>query len=102
MKKVLIIAAVIGLVALIAKKSSSRREEWHGLTESQVRDKLSERLPNRIPEERREVVTDKIVGRMRDRGAIAEDDADLTSVDASDSIDLTNSSEPAETSTAHP
>lgn len=102
MKKVLIIAAVIGLVALIAKKSSSRREEWHGLTESQVRDKLSERLPTRIPEERREVVTDKIVGRMRDRGAIAEDDADLTSVGPSDSIDLTNSREPAETSTAHP
>jgi hypothetical protein len=72
MKRLLLIAAVIGLVALAVKKGSQRREEWHGLTETDARERLDQRLPNRMPEERRAAVTDKIVERMRDRGVLVD------------------------------
>jgi hypothetical protein len=81
----LLIAAIIGLVALAVRKGSQQREEWHGLTETDARERLDQRLPTRMPEDRRAAVTDKIVERMRDRGVLADEvetdiglDVDLT------------------------
>lgn len=85
MKRLLLIAGVIGLVALIAKKRSADRTEWQGLTETQAREKLNERLPDKVPEDKRELIADKIVTKMRNKGVI---------------IDVTDDSqEPAETET---
>lgn len=88
MKRLLIVAAVVGLIVLAVKKGSQRREEWHGLTEAEAREKVAQRLPGRMPEERREAVTDKIVGTMREKGVLADDDVvDLGAAD--DGLDLT-------------
>ena len=74
MKRLLLAAAVLGLVAVAMKKRcSQQRDQWHGLSENDVREKLDHRLPSRIPDDRRAAMTDKIVGRMRDRGVIIEE-----------------------------
>lgn len=73
MKKILSIAALIGLVAFIVQKAKQDRERWQDLTEDEVRDQLDHRLPNQIPDEKRRVIADTIVTKMRDRGAIADD-----------------------------
>ncbi len=78
MKRLLLIAGVVALVALIAKKRSPNRAEWHGLTETEAREKLNERLPDKVPEDKREIIADKIVTKMRDKGVIIDvtDDAE--------------------------
>jgi len=77
MKRLLFVAVIIGVVAMIAKKASKQREEWHDISEADARSKLDERLPNRMPDEKRAEVTDKIVDKMRERGVIVDDDIDV-------------------------
>lgn len=84
MKKIVLVVAVIGLIALIAKKRSSDRAEWHGLTETQAREKLNDRFPDVIPEDKREVMTERIVSKMREKGRLTDDDQ----VDLTDTVDL--------------
>lgn len=74
MKKLLFLAAAIGVVVFLMKKSEMDRTRWQGMSEDEVRTKLGERLPSRMPEEKREAVTDKIVTKMRDKGVIEADD----------------------------
>ena len=83
MKKFLFISAVIALIALIARKAMADRQQWEGLTEVDVRDRLDERLPSQIPDEKRQMIADTIVTKMKDRGAITDE-----SVDVDDTIDL--------------
>lgn len=72
MKKLIIAALAVGLIAAVAKKQSARRDEWHGMTEEQARERLSERLPNKMPDDKKAMVTDKIVTKMRDKGVIID------------------------------
>ncbi len=74
MKK-LLIAVVLTLLVLacVKKMKDSREAEWHGLTEGEARSKLDEKLPHRIPDEKRSEISDKIVAKMRDRGILAEE-----------------------------
>ena len=83
--KLLLVAAVVGLIALAVKKGASQREEWQGLTEAEARSKVADRLPGRMPDEKRDAVTDKIVGTMREADAgVLADDVRATSVLADD------------------
>jgi len=90
MKKLLFVAVLGGVVAMIAKKASQQREEWHDISEADARSKLGDRLPSRMPEEKRAEVTDKIVDKMRERGVIVDDvDLDLTEQPAEANDDAT-------------
>ena len=63
-------------IGLAMRKLKARREaEWQGLTESEVRSKLDAKLPGKVPAEKRQVISDKVVSKMRDRGMISEDSA---------------------------
>ena len=93
MKKFILIALVIGAAVAIAKKKSADRSEWHGMSEEQVRAKLDDRLPNKMPDDKKAAVTDKIVDKMREKGAIIDltdsaDDAgdEVGEADASDEV----------------
>ena len=87
MKRLLIIAALVGVVLALAKKRSVEQAAWQGLSETEARSRLDERLPSRIPDDTRAVISDRIVGRMREKGVIvADEDIDLT-----ENIDLTAS-----------
>jgi hypothetical protein len=46
-KKLLKVALVVAGVTAVAKLVTAKKAEWHGLTESQVREKLDSRLPGR-------------------------------------------------------
>ncbi len=65
MKKLLKLALIIGGIAAVAKLVAAKKGEWSSLTESQVREKLSTRLPDRIPPEKQAAVADKVVAKMR-------------------------------------
>jgi hypothetical protein len=90
MKKRWLILPAAVVAAVAAKKATSgRQSEWHGLTESEARAKLDAKLPDRIPEEKRTQISDKVVTKMRDRGIIV-DDADANDTPSGDDapIDL--------------
>lgn len=74
MKKLIKLALVVGAVAMAARLVGAKKTEWEGLSESQVRDKLDTRLPDRVPEEKRAAVADKVVATMRSRGKLVEDE----------------------------
>lgn len=59
---------------VVAKVITAKKTEWQDLTEAQVREKLDSQLPNRMPDEKRAVVADKVVSKMRERGVLGEDD----------------------------
>ena len=93
MKKFILVALVIGVIVAIAKKQSPDRSEWEGMSEEQVRAKLGDKLPNKMPDEAKAAVTDKIVDKMREKGAIidltesATDDTDAeAATDESDEV----------------
>jgi len=72
MKKLIKFAMIVGAIAAAARLVGSKKAEWEGLTEAQVRGKLDERLPDRVPDEKRAMVADKVVAKMRSRGKLAE------------------------------
>ena len=73
MKKLIKLALVVGAVAVAARLIGAKKAEWEGLTESQVRDKLDARIPDRVPDKKRAAVADKVVAAMRFRGKLVED-----------------------------
>ncbi len=75
MKKLIKLALVIGAVAVAARLIGAKKAEWEGLSESQVRVKLDARLPDRVPDDKRVAVADKVVAAMRSRGKLVEDKA---------------------------
>ncbi len=73
MKKLIKLALVVGAVAVAARLIGAKKAEWEGLTESQIRDKLDARIPDRVPDKKRAAVADKVVAAMRFRGKLIED-----------------------------
>ncbi len=72
--KLVKLALVVGAIAVVAKLVAAKKAAWHGLTESEVRDKLESRLPKRVPEGKRAAVADKVVSKMRERGALRDEE----------------------------
>ncbi len=91
MKRLLLLAVIVAIIAMVIRQGRARRNEWHGLTEAEARARLEQRFPGVIPEERRDAMTDTIVSKMRDRGVLADEAAPTA-----ETIDLTSST--AETS----
>lgn len=75
MKKLVKLALVVGGVAVASKVAGAKRAEWQGLTEPQVREKMDARLPQEMPEDKRQMVIDKVVSGLRDRGMLGEEPA---------------------------
>jgi len=88
MKKLLLAAVTIGIITMAMKKTKMDREDWQGLSEHEARDRLDERLPNKIPDDRREHIKDTIVTKMRDRGVLTEVEIDMTA--PLQAVDLTD------------
>ena len=73
MKTLVKLALVVGAVAVAAKLVAAKKAEWQGLSESEVRAKVGSRLPGRVPDEKRGEIADKVVAKMRARGAFDEE-----------------------------
>jgi len=81
-RTIILLVLVLVVLAAVGKKAKSpQRSEWHGLTESEARSKLDAKLPDKIPTEKRGMISDKVVGKMRDRGVIVEDPDDAGEAD---------------------
>ncbi|GJM37763.1 MAG: hypothetical protein DHS20C19_11300 [Acidimicrobiales bacterium] len=97
MKKLLLLAGVLGLLALIIKKRSTDRTDWQDLTATEARDKLNDRFPDRMPADTRDMVTDKIVTKMREKGVLADDP--IEGVDLTDTIVLDDAAKDVDATT---
>jgi hypothetical protein len=73
MKKLLKILIFAALVGGAVKLVSAKKAEWQGLTETQVRDKLQAKLGARMPSEKVDEISNKVVETMRQRGALGEE-----------------------------
>lgn len=67
------VALLLGGAALVAKMIGAKKNQWTGLSESEVRHKVETRLPDRVTEEKRSAVADKVVAKMKSRGLLGED-----------------------------
>jgi hypothetical protein len=81
---------IAGGVALVAKLITAKKGEWTGLSETEVREKLEARMPDRVPDDKRAAVADKVVGAMRTRGLLQEPAAageEVTSADDAEAVE---------------
>lgn len=73
MKKLLTIGIFAAVVSGIVKIVSSQMAAWKGLSESEIRTKLHDKLGAKIPAEKVDEMADKIVEGMRKRGRLGEE-----------------------------
>ena len=78
MKKLVKLGLIVGAIAVIAKIVAAKKAKWEGLTESEIRDKLETGLPKRMPGEKRAAVADKVVSKMREKGALLEEEPSVS------------------------
>lgn len=71
MKNYLIAAAAGALLFAAGIVAMTRRKDWNGISEEAARAKLDAALPNRVSDERRSKITEKVVMKMKERGVIA-------------------------------
>lgn len=75
-KKLIGVALIVGAAAVAAKLMAGKKQEWQGLSEAEVRERMEQRMPSRVPEEKRAAATDKVVTKMRERGMLREEPAE--------------------------
>lgn len=73
-KKLIGLGLIAGAIVAAVKMLMIKKEQWQGRTEAEMREWLEQRIPNRVPEEKRDAAIDKVVATMQDRGVLVEDD----------------------------
>ena len=72
MKKLILLVIVVGIIGAVAKLAHAKKAEWHGLTETEVWNKLNAKMSDRLPENKKSKVQDAIVNKMRARGVLSD------------------------------
>jgi|RifCSP16_2_1023846.scaffolds.fasta_scaffold71434_2 hypothetical protein len=72
MKRLFKLALFIGGVAMAARFVAAQKAAWTGLTESELRQKLDSRFGSMMPADKQVAMADKVVAKMRDRGALRD------------------------------
>ena len=80
------VALLVGGAALVAKVIGAKKEQWTGLSESEVRSKVESGLPDKVAGDKRVAVADKVVATMKTRGLLDED-ADETATEVSGDVE---------------
>ncbi len=70
MKKLLRLA-LIGLAAVTVMKVMAEKKAFEGLSEAEARERLAQKMPAKMPDDKRAEVTDKVIDKMRERGVLA-------------------------------
>lgn len=73
-KRWMVVPVVVIAAVLVARAAGVRESEWEGLTESEARAKLDAKLPDRIPEEKRNRISEKLINKMGNQGILVGDD----------------------------
>lgn len=75
MRKLIRLIFVAALVYLGWQLFESKREEFMGLTESEAKTKLREKLIPRVGPDTAEQIVDQVVPKLRERGIVLPDPA---------------------------
>ena len=73
MKKLFKLGLLAAAVGAVFKVVTTQKEEWRDLSEPEVRDKLANKLGDKVPEDKLEMIGDKAVEAMRKKGRLRED-----------------------------
>ena len=73
MKKLFAIGLFAAFVSGIVRLVSTQKAAWQGLSESEIRSKLHNKLDAKIPAEKVDEMADKIVEGMRKRGFLGQE-----------------------------
>lgn len=76
-KKLIGLGVLVGAIGAAVKLLMIKKEQWQGRTEAEMREWLEQRIPNRVPEEKREAAIDKVVATMQERGVLDNDDGQV-------------------------
>lgn len=75
-----------GVIYAAGRFVSSKKAEFYGLTESEARAKMKEKLEPRIGEEKATEVTDQVVPMLKERGVIKSDPVHTAAEDLADTL----------------
>jgi len=75
MKRLFKLAALGAIAFGVTKLVKLQKSKWQNLTESEVRAKLDSRLGARMPADKLARIQEKVVGAMRAKGRLREDEA---------------------------
>jgi hypothetical protein len=92
MKKLLFAAVLIGIAAVVTGQAKKDAESWKGMSDDEARDRLEQRLPGKIPDDKREEIKDAVVKKMHERGVLVDD---VDAAPADELVDLTVDTETA-------
>lgn len=67
------LAIVAALVGFAVRMAAEKKKEFTGLTESEAREKLEEKLSPRLGDEAAADVAETVVDKLKGRGILAED-----------------------------
>ena len=73
MKKLFKLGLFAAVVGAVYKVVAAKKQEWSDLSEDEVRGKLNEKLGDKVPEDKLEMIGDKVVGAMKDKGRLKDD-----------------------------
>ena len=73
MKKLILLVIVVAVLGAVAKLAQSKKADWYGLTETEVRQKLDAKMSDRMPDSKKAHMQDAIVNKMRSRGALRDE-----------------------------
>ena len=72
-RSLLKLVAFVGIVFSAGRFVARKKEEYAGLTESQARDKLMEKMAPKVGDDTATEIADQVIPKMRDRGLIKSD-----------------------------
>jgi len=73
-----------GLLYAVGRFLAQQKEEWAGLTESQVKAKMEEKLTPKVGEEKASEIAVQVTAALTERGVIAADEPDAADEPAED------------------
>lgn len=88
MKKWLFLVVVAAFAVAATKMTKiCKKSEWQGLSESELRLKIDTKLPAHLSDEKRSMISDKIVAKMQSKGVLGDE----PTVDEDETVDLSES-----------
>lgn len=72
-KSLLKLLTILGIVGFVVSYLNGKKLEYAGLTESEARRKVEEKLAPRVGGDRAAEIADQVIPRLKERGVVVED-----------------------------